>query len=119
MGILGKQTEKWFLDYTVSNSCWSDYSTLTAVHQPYPLYPLPLAKGKGKRFERGASAPLKRPLFYSEESQREAPPLLPKVFPLMIGIYIHIMERGIMGVRVLVTGLKSPKTEAKIEAFEN
>ena len=32
---------------------------------------------------------------------------------------IPIMERGIMGVRVLVTGLKSPKTEAKIEAFEN
>ena len=89
MGILGKQTEKWFLDYTVSNSCWSDYSTLTAVHQPYPLYPLPLAKGKGKRFERGALAPLKRPLFYSEEGQREAEPLLPKVFPLMQGRYSY------------------------------
>ena len=28
-------------------------------------------------------------------------------------------ERGIMGVRVLVIGLKSLECEAKIEAFEN
>jgi len=30
-----------------------------------------------------------------------------------------LRERGIMGVRVLVIGLKSPKSEAEIEAFEN
>jgi len=30
-----------------------------------------------------------------------------------------LRERGKMGVRVLVIGLKSPKSEAKIEAFEN
>jgi len=29
-------------------------------------------------------APLLNALFYSEESQREAPPLLPKIFPLSI-----------------------------------
>jgi len=30
-----------------------------------------------------------------------------------------LRERGIMGVRVVVIGLKGPKSEAKIEAFEN
>jgi len=34
-----------------------------------------------------------------KESQREAKPLLHNQFPLMIGIYIHIMERGTQGVR--------------------
>jgi len=48
------------------------------------LYPLPLGKGKGRRFERGASAPLKRPALSLWESQREASPLLPKIFPLSL-----------------------------------
>jgi len=69
LGILGKQAEKWFLDYINPVSC----------------IPFPLPRGRGERFERGASAPLKRPLFYSEESQRETEPLLPKVFPLSQG----------------------------------
>jgi hypothetical protein len=33
------------------------------------------------------------------ESLREAKPLFSKSLPLMIGIYIHIMERGTKGVR--------------------
>jgi len=37
----------------------------------------------------------------TQESQREAKPLLKKPFPLMIGIHIHIMERGIQGVRLI------------------
>jgi hypothetical protein len=60
---IGKIARKWLLDYTVLNSCYQNYSTSTAVHQPYPLYPLPLGKGKGRIFERGASAPLNTLLF--------------------------------------------------------
>jgi len=52
-------------------------------------------------------------LLCPEESQREAQPLLLKIFPL------SLRERGIKGVRVLVIGLKSLKFEAKIEAFQN
>jgi len=50
--------------------------------------------------------PLQNPCFAlsferidTRESQREASPLFYNPFPLMIGIYIHIMERGIKGVR--------------------
>ena len=32
---------------------------------------------------------------------------------------VEIRERGIMGVRVLVIGLKSPKSGTGIKAFEN
>jgi len=33
-------------------------------------------------------------------------PLLRKTFPLMIGIHIHIMERGIQGVRLINNPVK-------------
>ena len=33
------------------------------AHQPYPLYPLPLIKGKGNFIKRGANAPLKHPTY--------------------------------------------------------
>ena len=74
----------------------TELSSLTAIHQPYPppaivpeerragLYPLTLGKGKGRRFERGASAPLKRPA-------------------------LSLWESGIMGVRVLVIRLTKSK----------
>ena len=39
-----------------SRAYQENHSILTAGHQPYPLYPLPLGKGKGKRiWKRGAS----------------------------------------------------------------
>jgi len=62
------------------------------------LSPLPpsLSKGRG-RFERGASTPLKHHVFCLEESQREAEPLLPKIFPpLSFG-----RRGGIKGVRLI------------------
>ena len=42
---------------------------------------------------------LDSPELGDKESSREATPLFIEEFPLMIGIYIHIMERGIKGVR--------------------
>ena len=83
------------------------------VHQPHPLCPLPLAKGKGKRFERGALAPLKHPVFYAEESQREAKPLLSKMFPL------SLKGEGDAGGEGLSDWAKSLKSEAKNGDFEN
>ena len=77
------------------------------------LYSSPLIKGKGKRCLRGASPLLNALLFYSEESQREAEPLLPKPSPS------PLRERGIMGVRVFVIGRKSPVFEAKNGTFQN
>ena len=68
--------------------------------------------GKGGDLEKGLAPLLNALLFYSEESQREALPLLPKISPS------PLRERGRQGVRVLVIGLKSPKSEAKIGAFE-
>ena len=59
---------------------------LIFIRKPYPLYPLPLIKGKGKTLKRGADAPLKHPTLLTQrkESQREASPLLhiiPPPFP--------------------------------------
>ena len=39
--------------------------------------------------------------YASRESKREASPLLHSQFPLMIGIHIHIKERGNEGVRLI------------------
>ena len=52
-------------------------------------------------------------LFCSEESQREAPPLLPKIFPL------SLEGEGDTGSEGVSDGAEKPKPEAKIEAFEN
>ena len=52
-------------------------------------------------------------LFCSEESQREAPPLLPKIFPL------SLEGEGDNGGEGVSDGAEKPKPEAKIEAFEN
>ncbi len=104
MSSSGKKTDrKAAFGFHPLKSVQEEHSTLTTVHKPYPLYPLPLDKGKGRRLERGASAPLKRSLLYPEESQREAEPLLLKIFPL------SLRERGIKGVRVLVIGREKPE----------
>ena len=55
--LAGKLIESGFSSHVYQEN----HSTLTGGHQPYPLYPLPLGKGKGRRFERGADAPLRHP----------------------------------------------------------
>ena len=52
-------------------------------------------------------------LFCSEESQSEAKPLLPKIFPL------SLEGEGDNGGEGVSDGAEKPKNEAKIEAFEN
>jgi len=67
------------------------------------LVPLPLIKGKGIKgiglLKTFISSPFFRRSKYSKESLRGAKPLLYNYFPLMQGIHLPIMERGIQGVR--------------------
>ena len=63
----GKLIESGFNSHAYQES----YSALIAGYQPYPLYPLPLAKGKGRRFERGASAPLRHPCYFALRRVKE------------------------------------------------
>ncbi len=86
---------------------------LAGVFNPIPCVPFPLARGRGGDWKEGLAPLLNALLLCPEESQREAEPLLLKIFPLSLG------ERGIKGVRFLVIGRKSPKLKAKIEAFQN
>jgi len=72
-----------------------------------------LPRGRGRDLKEGL-APLLNALYFTLRRVKERRSLsYQKSSPS------PLRERGIMGVRVLVTGLKSPKTEAKIEAFEN
>jgi len=68
-------------------------------YKPHPLYPLPLIEGEGEFYLlRGASAPLKHP---NTKFLRGAKLLFLISFPLMLRIHLHIMERGIKGVRLI------------------
>jgi hypothetical protein len=51
---------------------------------PIPCIPFPLIRGRGGDSEEGLASLLNAPIFCSKESQREAEPLLPKIFPLSL-----------------------------------
>ena len=78
---------------------------------PIPCVPFPLTRGRGGDWKEGLAPLFNALLFRLEESQREASPLLPKIFPL------SLEGEGDNGEEGVVAGLKSPKSEAKIEAF--
>ena len=72
-----------------------------------------MARGRVGDLKEGLAPLLNTLLFYAKESQKEAEPLLPKIFPLSLK---GEGDNGGEGVRI---GRKSPKSEAKIEAFGN
>ena len=63
--------------------------------------------------EEGLAPLLNALVFCSEESQREAPPLLPKIFPL------SLEGEGDNGGEGVSYWAENPKSEAIIESFEN
>jgi len=72
-----------------------------------------LTRGRGGDLEEGLAPLLNALLFHSGRVKERRNLSYPK------SSLSSLRERGIMGVRVLVIGLKRPKSEVKIEAFKN